>query len=143
MKKIMTLAIATFAISVMASCMEKPVTFEQLPAQAKTYINTNFAGDKVVLATMDDDLIRPDYEVRLTSGTELQFDHGGALEKVSCRSGISADLIPQGIRDYVAAHFPSAGFREYEVGRRSYEVTLSNGMELKFNSAFNLMEIDD
>lgn len=143
MKKIMTLAIATFAISVMASCMERPVTFDQLPSAAKTYINTNFEGDKVVFASIDDDLIRPDYDVRLASGTELQFSNSGALEKVASRQGISADLIPQSIRDYVAAHFPSAGYREYEIGRRTYEVTLTNGLELKFNSVFQVVEIDD
>lgn len=143
MKKIMTLAIATIAISVMASCKEKPVTFDQLPSAAKTYINTNFEGDKVVFASIDDDLIRPDYDVRLASGTELQFSNSGALEKVSSHQGISADLIPQSIRDYVAAHFPSAGYREYEIGRRTYEVTLTNGLELKFNSVFQVVEIDD
>lgn len=143
MKKIMTLAIATFAISVMASCMEKPVAFDQLPSAAKTYINTNFEGDKVVFASIDDDLIRPDYDVRLASGTELQFSNSGALEKVSSRQGISADLIPQSIRDYVTAHFPSAGYREYEIGRRTYEVTLTNGLELKFNSVFRVVEVDD
>ena len=143
MKKIVILAVSVFAFSVMASCHEKPVTFEQLPAVAKTYINTNFAAHSVVLATIDDDLIRPDYEVVLSEGVNLKFNNDGSLEKVSCKNGISPDLVPQSIRDYVSMHYPSAGYREFEIGKRTYEVKLSNGLELKFNSTFNLVEVDD
>ena len=143
MKMVMTILIATFAVGVMASCMEKAVVVEQLPAPAREYINTYFPGDKVLHALKDDDIVRPDYEVVLESGTRLQFSNSGALEKVSCRKGIPAEVVPQSIRDYVSAHYPSAGFCEYEVDRRTYEVTLTNGLELKFNSVFNLLEVDD
>jgi hypothetical protein len=143
MKKIIALTIGIFACTVMASCHEKPVTFEQLPIAAKTYINTNFPGDKVAIAVVDDDLIRPDYEVRLASGMELKFNNSGALEKVACRNGIPADLIPESIREYVSSYYPEAGYREYEIGRRTYEVTLTNGLELKFNSVFRIVEVDD
>ena len=37
MKKMMLSAIAAFAFTTIASCYEKPVTFEQLPAQAQTF----------------------------------------------------------------------------------------------------------
>lgn len=143
MKRIILLAMSVVAFSVMASCREKPVSFEQLPVAAKTYINTNFSGDRVVLAKLDDDFIRPDYEVRLSSGVELKFSNSGALEKVASHNGISADLIPQSIRDFVSANYPSAGYKEYEIGKRTYEVKLTNGLELKFNSVFRLVEIDD
>jgi hypothetical protein len=143
MKKIVILAIAVFSCSVMASCREKPVTFDQLPTAAKSFINANFAGDKVVMAKLDDDLIRPDYEVRLSSGVELKFNNSGSLEKVASHKGISADLIPHSIREFVSEHYPTAGYRELEIGRRTYEVKLTNGLELKFNSAFHLVEMDD
>ncbi len=143
MKRIVILAIAVFAFSAIVSGREKPVTFDQLPAAAKTYINTNFSGDKVVLAIVDDDLIRPDYEVRLSSGVELKFNNSGALEKVASRERISSALIPKTIREYVAVHYPSAGYRQLEIGRRTYEVTLTNGLELTFNSFFQVVEVDD
>jgi hypothetical protein len=143
MKKIMIITATMFAFSVLMLGREKPVAADQLPAQAKTYINTNFAGDKVVMAIVDDDVIRPEYEVRLASGVELQFDNNGALEKVASRNGISEDLIPQSIRKYVSQLYPGVGYREYEIGRRTYEVSLSNGIELKFNSIFQVVEIDD
>ena len=143
MKKIVICAMAALAFTTIASCYEKPVTKEQLPAAAQTYITNNFPSDKVTLATKDDDLVRPDYEVRLESGIQLEFDHSGALKKVSSKNGIPADLVPAAIRTYVATHYPDAGYLEYEVGKRHYEVKLTNHLEFKFNSRFNVIEVDD
>ena len=47
------------------------------------------------------------------------------------------------IRDYVRRNYPDAAYVSYEIDRNSYEVTLSNRLELKFNSRFALVEIDD
>ena len=47
------------------------------------------------------------------------------------------------IKDYVKMHYPDAFFVEYEIGRKSYEVKLSNRLEIKFNRSFNVIEIDD
>ena len=142
MKKIIFSALVILASAVMGSCRERPVSFDQLPVAAKTYVSVNFANDKVILAKLDDDLIRPDYEVRLSSGVELKFNNSGALEKISSRGRISPDLIPVSIREYVSTHYPTAGYLEYEIGLRTYEVTLTNGIELKFNSTFHLVEIE-
>ena len=142
MKKIVLLAIGIFAAAVMASSREVPVTFDQLPSAAKTFVTENFPGETVTMA-LKDVHGRAEYDVRLSDGTELEFTHSGALKKISSRAGISEKLIPDGIRKYVSAHFPGAGYREYEVGKRTYEVKISNGMELKFNRNFILMEVDD
>lgn len=142
MKRIVLLAIGIFAAAVMASSREVPVTFDQLPSAAKTFVTENFPGETVTMA-LKDVHGRAEYDVRLSDGTELEFTHSGALKKISSRAGISEKLIPDGIRKYVSAHFPGAGYREYEVGKRTYEVKISNGMELKFNRNFILMEVDD
>ena len=79
----------------------------------------------------------------LANGVKIQFEHGGALEKIESRAGISEEIIPVQIKDYVKLHYPEAVFVEYEVGKKSYEVKLSNRLELKFNKNFNIIEIDD
>ena len=142
MKKIVLLAIGIFAAAVMASSREVPITFDQLPSAAKTFVTENFPGETVTMA-LKDVHGRAEYDVRLSDGTELEFTHSGALKKISSRAGVSEKFIPDSIRRYVTSLFPGAGYREYEVGRRTYEVKLSNGMELKFNSNFMVMEVDD
>ena len=123
---------------------DRPVTFNQLPSAAQTFINKNYPDDKVSFATVDDDFIRPDYHVALVSGVMLQFENDGSLEKVETRNGnIPEGIIPVQISQAVNSYYPDATILGYEVGRRSYEVKLSNRLELKFNSRFELVELDD
>lgn len=144
MKKILLVLAATLAIAVSASAGDKPVTFKQLPAAAQEFITSNFPADKISYATVDDDFVRPDYTVVFASGLKVQFEHSGALEKVEARNtAFPTALVPVQIRDYVKQHYPEAGFLEYEIGKRHYEVKLSNRLELTFNNNFILVEIDD
>lgn len=143
MKKIFAIAAIALASLQIIKADDKPVTFNQLPAAAQEFINTNYAGEKISYATVDDDLILPDYNVMLANGVKIQFEHSGALEKIESRSGIPSDLVPFQIRDYVKVHYPDVIFTGYEIGRRSYEVQLSNRLEIKFNKNFYVIEIDD
>lgn len=143
MKKIFAVAAIVLASLQIVKADDRPVTFSQLPVPAQTFINTNYPDEKISYATKDDDFILPDYNVMLANGVKIQFEHSGALEKIESRAGIPVDLIPFQIRDYVKMHYPDAIFVEYEIGKRSYEVKLSNRLELKFNRNFNVIEIDD
>ena len=138
-----TIAIVLASVTI-AKADDRPVTFEQLPKAAQTFINTNFPKDKVSFATVDDDIIAPDYEVALVSGVMMQFRHDGRLESIKSRTGnIPAGIIPQQIINGVKGYYPDAMILEYDIDRLSYEVKLSNRMEIKFDRNFNIIEIDD
>lgn len=138
-------ALLTFAIASLyvMHADDRPVTFDQLPVAAQSFIKANFPDDSISYATVDDDLIRPDYNVVLVSGMKIQFEHDGSMEKIECRNGIPDDIVPVQIKDYIKTHYPDASVTEFEIGRKSYEVKLSNRLELKFNRNFILVEIDD
>ena len=40
-------------------------------------------------------------------------------------------------------YYPDEKIVEYEVGRKSYEVQLSNKVEIQFDSRFNVTEVDN
>lgn len=142
MKKFI-LTIMAVTLSLACTADDRPVTIEQLPAAARSFIEANYPDATISYAYVDDDLLRPDYTVRLSNGVEIEFEHSGALEKISSRAGIPEGIIPVQITEYVNTHYPDALIIEYEVGRKEYEVKLTNGLELKFNSGFRLVEIDD
>lgn len=138
-----TIAIVLASVTI-AKADDRPVTFEQLPKAAQTFIKTNFPKDKVSFATVDDDIIAPDYEVALVSGVMMQFRNDGRLESIKSRTGnIPAGIIPQQIINGVKGYYPDAMILEYDIDRLSYEVKLSNRMEIKFDKNFNIIEIDD
>ena len=138
-----TIAIVLASVTI-AKADDRPVTFEQLPKAAQTFINTNFPKDKVSFATVDDDIIAPDYEVALVSGVMMQFRNDGSLESIKSRTGnIPAGIIPQQIINGVKGYYPDAMILEYDIDRLSYEVKLSNRTEIKLDRNFNIIEIDD
>ncbi len=144
MKRIFIFLAALAAFSCAASADDRPSSFEQLPAQARDYVNAVGNGVKVMYVTKEDDFFRPDYNVMLTNGILMEFSNSGALKKIEAKKGtISKELIPESIREFVDIHYPDAEYVEYDVGKRTYEVKLSNRLELKFNSAFHIIEVDD
>ena len=143
MKKIVMTLIGLAAFAAALSADDRPISFDRLPSAAKSYIETNFPGESASFVTKDDDLIRPDYTVVLANGIKMEFDHSGALTQISSPDGIPAEQIPVSVRNYVKAHYPDAGYLEFEIGRHTYEVKLTNLMELKFNKNFHIIEIDD
>lgn len=143
MKKIIVIATVLLVSSAIMRADDRPVTFAQLPAAVQNFINVNYPSDKISYATVDDDFIRPDYNVVLVSGVRLQFTNSGALERIESRAGVPDSFVPVQIKDYVKMYYPESFIIEYEVGKKRYEIKLSNRLELKFNRNFNLVEVDD
>ena len=144
MKKLILIFASVVAFATIAGAEDKPVTFNQLPDAARTFLDANYQSVKLVLATKDDDFIRPEFNVVLENGVAIQFDNDGRLDKISSRSGdIPTAVIPKQITDIVKSHYPDAHIVEYEVDRKTYEVKLSNRIEITFDSSFRLIEIDD
>lgn len=144
MKKIfVTLAFVLASITIM-SADDRAVTFDQLPKKAQEFIKLYYPNEKVSYASVDDDLLAPDYQVALVGGVIIQFENSGFLESIETRNGnIPAGIVPEKIVTSAKEHFPGAMIIEYEVNRRSFEIKLSNRMEMKFDSLCNLVEIDD
>ena len=143
MKRILVIVISLMAIVCISKADDKPVKFEKLPTAAQKFVKDNFTDNTVVLVTKDDD-VAPDYEVMFDNGTVLHFSSKGILEKIEAyKEGVPQYLIPKKIQEYVSATYPGVFYREYEIDRGKHEVKLSNGLELTFNSAFTLIEVDD
>lgn len=123
---------------------DRPVMLSQLPEAAQAFINKYYPNDKVSFATVDDDLIAPDYQVALVSGVMMQFSHKGKLEKIESRNGsIPEGIIPIQIIQAVKGFYPDASILGYEVDWNSHEVKLSNRLELKFNNKYKVVDLDD
>lgn len=144
MKQIVLSLVIAAASAFAAYADDLPISYSDLPAAARTFLESNFPDKEVAYAAVDDDLVRPDYMVAFKDGMKIQFEHSGRLEKIESGSSLIPErIIPVQICDYVRTHYPDAKVTEYEVGRRNYEIKLSNRMELKFNRHFSLVEIDD
>ncbi len=143
MKKVLTFIVIACASVLVMMAGDRPVQFEQLPTAIQTFINTHFQNEKISYAAIDDDFIRPDYEVVFANGTKIEFSHKGSMKKIESMSGIPESLVPVQLRDYAQQHYTGTAIVGYEIDNTTYEIVLSNGLELTFNKNFMLIEIDD
>ena len=123
MKKftILLASLAVMASSVPAFAgKDRIITVGELPAVAQQFVQTHFKA------------------------VEVEFAKDGAWKEVDCKYGeVPAAIVPQQIRDYVAKNFAGRKIVSIDRDKRDWEVKLDNGLDLKFDLHFRLIEIDD
>ena len=144
MKRFTTILIALFTVFTMGYAgNDKVISADKLPAQAQSFIKTHFPKSKIMLATVDNDIVSKTYDVVLKTGENIEFDGKGNWKEIECKtSQVPSAVIPEQILNYVKTNYPETVIKEISKDRRDYEVKLSNRIELKFDLNFNLIEID-
>ncbi len=145
MKKMIIAAMASVVVC-MSACAEKTqlVKFNELPQKAQTFIETYFNAADISFVKMEKDGLHNDYDVRMTDGTEIDFDHDGSLEQVDCNTkAVPAGIVPEKITTYVAEHFAGAFIVKYEIDRRELKVELNNSLDLEFDKQGNFLRVED
>ena len=142
--KILFLFCALFVQTAAFADIEKPVTFEQLPAAAQQTIKQHFPNRQIALAKMEMEIFGKTYDVIFTNGEKIEFDSKGQWRDIECKqSQVPAALVPAAIAAYVKKNYPQATIVKLERDRRTYEIELSNRLELTFDKSFRLIDIDD
>lgn len=144
MRKLLAIVMAMFVcVAVVKADNEVPVTVNELPATAQTFINTHFKDKKVALAKKETGFFELSYDVIFTDGNKLEFDRNGNWKEVNCKySSVPAAVVPQQISDYVKANYAGINILSIEKDDREYEVRLANRVELTFTLQFQLLDID-
>ena len=134
----------TSALSGMAfSGKDIPIRFQQLPVKAQQVIKKHFPNQKIALAKMENELLSKSYEVIFTNGTKIEFDSKGQWTNIDCKhSQVPSALIPPAILNYVKKHYLRSIITEVERKRRTIQIELNNGIDLTFNSNYQIIEID-
>lgn len=142
--RILLLFCALFVQATAFAGIDKPVTFEQLPMAAQQTIKKHFADRQIALAKMEMEFLGKSYDVIFTNGDKIEFDGRGKWTDIDCkRSQVPDALVPTTIGTFVKKNYPQATILKIEWNRRTYEVELSNRLELEFDKSFRLIDIDD
>lgn len=115
-----------------------------LPKAAQVILKNNFKAD-VSHIKIDKDWGKiSEYDVVLTDGSEISFDRNGNWKDIEVRANASVpdNLIPPTILSYVKQTQKNVKITGIEKNRSGYEVELSNGVEMKFNSAGKFLKFD-
>lgn len=145
MKKILLIFALIFAT--MSACAGDKYAHDAsvLPTAAKTVIQKNFKAN-VSLVKIDKDFGRvSEYEVILSDGSEITFDRDGNWKdvEVTNNKSVPSGFILKPIQDYVKANQKGTRIVGIEKKHNGYEVELSNGVDIKFDSSGNFKRYDD
>ncbi|HIY13891.1 MAG TPA: PepSY-like domain-containing protein [Candidatus Alistipes cottocaccae] len=146
MKKIMLTAALLFAgITASLADNDRPIALDKLPAAAQTFLKTHFADLTLAYAVEDPKFVGSEYEVTYTDRTEVDFRSNGEWSSVERRyAAVPASVVPTQISDYVAkSSFSNQYIKKVERDAYTWEIELSNGIEIKFDKEFRVIDIDD
>ncbi len=134
------LTLLSLLVANVALADDTPISVNQLPAAAKTFVKNNFKGKTIASAEKDGTT----YECRLDDGTKIEFNRNGVWDKVetNANSPVPARLVPRAIQQYVKAHYADCIITKIDKERYGYEVELSNDIDLKFNRKGKFLGID-
>lgn len=147
MKKIVAW-IGCMLLMVSVVCAKDRVTRDenQLPVGARDMIKTYFPGASVSYVKIDKNLFRTEgYDVRLSDGTELEFNPKGGWNEVSSGKthAIPQKLIPESIQHYMQKNYANHRIIKIKHNRRGYELKLDNGLEVEFDNMGKFLRLDD
>lgn len=130
--KLIVLASTTF-LSTQLMAQEEILAAEQTPEQIKSYVRANFPANKILMVKKDREFTKTDYEVKLDGNTELVFDKKFNIKEIDSKSGLSKDVVPSVIWNYVSETYPDNVITGWEKENRRQKVELDNDIDLYFN----------
>ena len=144
MKNSFMVALMAFVCSLTACADDQLVTFAQLPVEAQNTVKQYFDEANIAFCTLDREFLGKEYKVQFNDGSEIKFEGDGSLHSVDCKfSAVPDALVPEIVRQQVKASFPQAVIVEWGKDDRGWKAELSNQLELKFNSKYQMSGIDD
>ncbi len=144
LKKMALAFVCVFAFGTTACAdNEKPINFNQLPAAAQQFVKQYFASARVALTQQESGILEKNYDVTFTNGDKVEFDRKGQWTEITAATAVPTALVPQAIAQYIKTNYAGTTVRNIERDGREYDVKLSNGMELTFNTKFQLVDIDN
>ncbi len=137
--------ILLMAFSGMAHAQKvQKIDLNELPEKAQVFIKKNFTREKARhILKETEDLLNIEYKVDFLDKIKIKFDKKGNWKEVDGnRRPIPTLFIPEKILAYIKKSFPNNEVVKIEKDRKSYEVEISNGLELEFDADGNFIKID-
>ena len=144
MKRFIAIIAVVLGVVFAADADERQINVGHMPKGALDFLKSYYADSLVTSANVERGVLDTDYEVKLSDGTEIDFDKRGQWTEVSNnRLGVVPRMLPLKITEYVKTKYPDANYIKIERGQSKYEVKLTNGLELLFSLDGQMLGFDD
>lgn len=135
--------IASTFFSLSVSAQKTSITAAELPANAQTFLKKHFPNETPSSIIKEKEVFSTEYKVQFSNAIEIEFDGKGNWEEIDGNhTAIPISAIPAKIAAYVKTNYKDASVTKIDKSRWGYEVDLSNGLELEFDSTEKFLRID-
>lgn len=141
MKEFLVLAFIALA-GFTANAQKVDITLKELPTAAQSFISKNFPNQSSSYVIKDKGILEIEYKIILTGGIEIEFDANGNWEEIESNTPLPETVLPETIAGYIKSNYKSLGTLKVEKKRHGYEVELTNGTELEFDTKGKFLRID-
>lgn len=153
MKKVFRMALLFVAcafVAAMAACSDDDkkndviVSYDDLPAAAKTFVTTYYANTQVSRVERDNDKGIIEYEVYFANRHDVTFNSAGEWIEVDApdNEAIPAGIAPQPIVDYLNVNYADDAINDITRLQNGYEVDLIYGPDLLFDAQGQFVRIE-
>lgn len=140
MKKLITALTLILMLAISASAIKLPfdkytIKRSELPAIAQQMLDEHFPKKKVSMIKVDRHLLKKtDYDVKLTDGTEIEFNNKGEWTRVDCKKkAVPEALVSNTVKKNVEKKFPNEKITSVHKRALYHEICLSNGSRHKYD----------
>lgn len=137
--------VETVVVQVQPAAQAAPAANAQaLPEAVNAFVKQYFPNATIAGVEMDSDHGGVEYDVRLSDGTEIDFDVNNQWDNVDCHTkAVPASLVPKAIATYVSSNYQNMAITKINKEYYGYEIELANGLDLNFDRSGNFMGMDD
>ncbi len=137
-----SLVAIALTVSLISCAKDEVIPVSELPAEMKVYISTHFPSNTILQVVKDVDGLTKTYDVLLSERISLEFNRQKEIIDIDSEIALPNSVIPEQIRQYVTANYPSNVITDWELDDRNQQVQLNNGLDLKFNMNGDFLRID-
>ena len=141
-RKLLALLPILLGVWMLSSCDdEKKIDFGDLPSEARSFIENYFPSADILSIVQEKEDGRKEYQVKLSNGTDMEFDEDGEWTNIECYfSPLPTGILPANVITKVEELHPEAYINgvEKELGGYVVEVTDAGGIDwdMRFNAQF-------
>lgn len=141
-RKLLAFLPILLGVWMLSSCDdEKKIDFGDLPSEARSFIENYFPSADILSIVQEKEDGRKEYQVKLSDGTDMEFDEDGEWTNIECYFiPLPTGILPANVITKVEELHPEAYINgvEKELGGYVVEVTDAGGIDwdMRFNAQF-------
>ena len=137
-----SLVAIALTVSLISCAKDEVIPVSELPAEMKAYISTHFPSNTILQVVKDVDGLTKTYDVLLSERISLEFNRQKEIIDIDSEIALPNSVIPEQIRQYVTANYPTNVITDWELDDRNQQIQLDNGLDLEFTMNGDFIRID-